>query len=591
MTELLVGTKKGLFVLEGKPGAPFAVRARAFAGEPVEYAVRDPRSGRVFASVTSPFYGPKIFFADDPAGEWGQAAGLALPTGGDAALERIWVIVPGEAEGVVYAGGDPGVLFESRDGGATFAVNRAFWEHPSRPGWQPGAGGLCLHSIATWPGDPNRLAVAVSAAGVWLTDDGGGTWRNGNEGIVARYLPDDAPADVVALCVHRIERAATRPDRLFMQFHGGVYRSDDAGQSWIDIADGLPSDFGFPLVLDPADADSAYVIPLTADVDRVTPNGRVRVYETRDAGATWARARRWAPERARLPHRAAGGVRPGRRGRRPSSSTSAPRRAPSSAPATRERAGSRRQRSFRPSTQWRRTSPTPERDLDGDGGAAARRRVDLEAPVEGIDSVVESTEAAACRGIGPADAVVAHQHAQAFAFPRQADLRLAGLRILGDVRERLGGDEVSGGLHLRLEPLGGHPADLDRHRSTRCERLQRRLEAMIAEHRRVDAAGELAQLLDRKLDLLAGLGDQLCGMRGRGPDLRLGEFKRHSDTDQALLRTVVQVTLDPPPLGIGGGDDALPRVLEVAHPAPQRACTPGFGRLAGKTDRAHRSPD
>ena len=288
MTELLVGTKKGLFVLEGKPGAPFAVRARAFAGEPVEYAVRDPRSGRVFASVTSPFYGPKIFFADDPAGEWGQAAGLALPTGGDAALERIWVIVPGEAEGVVYAGGDPGVLFESRDGGATFAVNRAFWEHPSRPGWQPGAGGLCLHSIATWPGDPNRLAVAVSAAGVWLTDDGGGTWRSGNEGIVARYMPEDAPADVVALCVHRIERAATRPDRLFMQFHGGVYRSDDAGQSWIDIADGLPSDFGFPLVLDPADADSAYVIPLTADVDRVTPNGRVRVYETRDAGATWA---------------------------------------------------------------------------------------------------------------------------------------------------------------------------------------------------------------------------------------------------------------------------------------------------------------
>src|SRR5919107_1598972 len=116
MTELLVGTKKGLFVLEGEPGSPFEVTARAFAGDPVEYAVRDARSGRVLASVTSPFYGPKIFYADDPAGEWEQAAGVALPAGGDSALERIWVIVPGAADGVVYAGGDPGVLFESRHG-------------------------------------------------------------------------------------------------------------------------------------------------------------------------------------------------------------------------------------------------------------------------------------------------------------------------------------------------------------------------------------------------------------------------------------------------------------------------------------------
>ncbi len=301
MTELLVGTKKGLFVLEGEPGEPFDVTARAFEGEPVEYALRDHRSGRVLASVTSPFYGPKIYYADDPGDEWEQAEGVALPEGGDEALERVWVIVPGEEDGTLYAGGDPGVLLESRDGGTSFSLNRGLWTHPSRATWQPGAGGLCLHSIVTWPGEPDRLAVGISAAGVWLTDDRGATWRSGNEGIVARYLPEDVPADDVALCVHRLQRAPMQPERMFMQFHGGVYRSDDAGQSWEDIAAGLPSDFGFPLAVDPADPDSAYVIPLNADIDRVTPGGQVRVYETRDAGATWtARGDGLPPEQAYL---------------------------------------------------------------------------------------------------------------------------------------------------------------------------------------------------------------------------------------------------------------------------------------------------
>jgi hypothetical protein len=275
MTELLVGTRKGLFVLTGEPGTPFDVATRAFAGETVEYALRDPRSGRVLASVTSPFYGPKIWFSDDPgSGDWTQADGVALPAGGDAALERIWTLVCGEGDGVLYAGGDPGVLFTSTDGGATWELNRGLWEHPSRASWQPGGGGLCLHSIVTWPGEPDRLAIGISAAGVWLTDDGGSSWRTGNDGLAANYLPDEAPPEEqIALCVHRLHRAPTRPERMFMQFHGGVYRSDDGGRSWIDIAPGLPSDFGFPL---------------SADTDRVTPEGIVRVYETRDAGASWA---------------------------------------------------------------------------------------------------------------------------------------------------------------------------------------------------------------------------------------------------------------------------------------------------------------
>jgi photosystem II stability/assembly factor-like uncharacterized protein len=286
MTELLVGTKKGLFVLEGAPADGFEVTTRAFAGEPVEYAMRDPSTGRALATVTSPFYGPKVWFTDDPSGDWEQAEGIALPAGGDAALERIWVIV-GDGNGTLYAGGDPGVLFSSTDGGASWELCRTLWEHPTRPDWQPGGGGLCLHSIVPWPGEPDRLALGLSAVGVWLTEDGTRTWRHGNGGLRARYLPDDAPEDTMTLCVHDMVRAPRRPERMFLQFHGGVFRSDDAGESWTEVGGGLPSDFGFPLVVDPADPDSAYVIPLSGDFDRVTPEGQVAVYETRDAGATW----------------------------------------------------------------------------------------------------------------------------------------------------------------------------------------------------------------------------------------------------------------------------------------------------------------
>ncbi|MGA2011063.1 MAG: exo-alpha-sialidase, partial [Solirubrobacteraceae bacterium] len=138
MTELLVSTKKGLFALTGEPGGDWEIAARAFPGEPVDYAVRDPRGGRVLATMTSPFYGPKVFYSDLPPGDWGgaarregweQAEGVALPQGGEQALERIWVIAPGVTDGLMYAGGDPGVLFQSADGGCTWEINAGLWEH------------------------------------------------------------------------------------------------------------------------------------------------------------------------------------------------------------------------------------------------------------------------------------------------------------------------------------------------------------------------------------------------------------------------------------------------------------------------------
>ena len=287
--ELLVGTRKGLFLLRGSRAGELRVVERLFPGQEAEYACRDPRSGTYFASVTHGQFGPHLYRTDDPAGDWTQAEGLAFPEDGDEAVERIWVVEPGAAPDELWAGVAPAALFRSTDGGATWELNRGLYDHPSRAEWQPGFGGMCLHTICPWPGRPEHLTIAISAAGLWITEDGGRSWERGVEGLVPRYLPEEAREGAIALCVHKVERSALEPETLYMQFHGGVYRSDDAGRSWRDIGtdSGLPADFGFPVVADPNDPDRAYVIPLAADVDRVTPEGRLRVYLTTDRGNSW----------------------------------------------------------------------------------------------------------------------------------------------------------------------------------------------------------------------------------------------------------------------------------------------------------------
>ncbi len=211
MRELLIGTKKGLFVLRGE-GETFEVVDRVFPGDVVEFALRDPRTGRYFASHTSGFYGPRLMYTDDLSGEWQAAAGPAFPEDGADTLERIWVVKPGEIDGLLYAGVAPAALFVSTDGGESWTRNEALWKEKVAGDWQPGAGGLALHSICPWPGQPERFAVGISAAGVWITEDGGETWRTGFDGLVPLYVPDDAREGTnVALRPQHAPR--TRPAR------------------------------------------------------------------------------------------------------------------------------------------------------------------------------------------------------------------------------------------------------------------------------------------------------------------------------------------------------------------------------------------
>lgn len=298
---LLIGTMKGLFLARSpRAKGPWQLGGPYFPGHPVYAVAYDDRAGRtrLWAAATSPHFGTVLHASDDFGRRWTapESAPIKFPEGSDAALKQIWQISPGPPEepDTLYCGVEPAALFASRDAGATWTLVRGLFDHPHRPRWQPGGGGLCLHTILPDPQRKQRMLVAISSGGVYRTEDGGRTWEPSNKGIRAEFLPDKHPE--FGQCVHKMVRHPSRPERIFLQNHWGLYRSDDGGRSWKDVANGVPSDFGFAMAMHPHEPDTVYVVPLEADEFRVTPDGRLRVYRTRDAGRSWHALTRGLPQ-------------------------------------------------------------------------------------------------------------------------------------------------------------------------------------------------------------------------------------------------------------------------------------------------------
>lgn len=211
-------------------------------------------------------------------------------------VKAVWYLAPGHADeaGVLYAGVEPAGLFASRDHGLSWEPVIGLNEHSTRSTWQPAKGGLALHSICIDPRDSRRIYAAVSAGGVYRTDDGGDSWRPFNRGVRADYLADRMPE--AGHCVHRIVLHPGQPDRLYQQGHSGTYRSDDGGETWIEITEGLPSDFGYAVTTPPLDPDTVYVIPEESSHMRTAVGGALRVYRSRNAGHEWAPLTRGLPQ-------------------------------------------------------------------------------------------------------------------------------------------------------------------------------------------------------------------------------------------------------------------------------------------------------
>jgi hypothetical protein len=324
---VLVGTRKGAFILTSDPKRKnWKVDGPHFAGWEIYHMKGSPGdSNRIYASQTSAWFGQIIQRSDDGGKTWNtpgtKEAELRAPDGMAQGgsndfrydgvpgthqwydgtqhpweFKRVWHLEPSlDDPDHVFAGVEDAALFESKDGAASWKELSGLRKHDTGPKWQPGAGGMCLHTILLDPANEKRIFVAISAAGAFRSDDAGETWKPINRGLHSQYIPD--PEAEVGHCVHRIAMHRSRPNTLFMQKHWDVMRSDDAGDSWREVSGNLPSDFGFPIDVHAHEPETIYVVPIKSDSEHFPPDGKLRVYRSRVGGNEWEELTNGLPQR------------------------------------------------------------------------------------------------------------------------------------------------------------------------------------------------------------------------------------------------------------------------------------------------------
>jgi photosystem II stability/assembly factor-like uncharacterized protein len=297
---VLVGTRKGAFILTSDATRKrWDVSSPHFAGWEIYHVKGSPVDpNRLYASQSSGWFGQMMQRSDDGGKTW-ETVGNEFKYDGEPGthkwydgsqhpweFKRVWHLEPSLTDAdTAYAGVEDAALFRSTDGGKTWQEVAGLRGHGTGPSWQPGAGGLAVHTIIADPSNPQRMFVAISAAGAFRTDDGGKTWRPINRGLHSQYIPD--PTAEVGHCVHRIALNRARPNVLFMQKHWDVLRSDDAGESWQEVSGNLPTDFGFAINVHAHEPDTVYVVPIKSDSEHFPLEGKLRVFRSRTGGNEW----------------------------------------------------------------------------------------------------------------------------------------------------------------------------------------------------------------------------------------------------------------------------------------------------------------
>jgi photosystem II stability/assembly factor-like uncharacterized protein len=307
---VLVGTRKGAFVLTADGARKdWKIDGPHFAGWEMYHLKGSPVDpNRIYASQSSGWFGQLVQRSDDGGATW-NPVGNKFAYDGVAGthqwydgtphpweFKRVWHLEPSLTNpDEVLAGVEDAGLFKSKDGGQTWEELSGLRTHTTGSAWQPGAGGLCLHTIIVDPADPRRIFIAISAAGAFRTDDGGATWKPINRGLHSKYIPD--PTAEVGHCVHHIAAHPKRPGVLFMQKHWDVMRSDDAGENWREISGDLPTDFGFVIDVHAHEPETVYVVPIKSDSEHFVPDGKLRVFRSRAGGNEWEPLSKGLPDR------------------------------------------------------------------------------------------------------------------------------------------------------------------------------------------------------------------------------------------------------------------------------------------------------